>query len=62
MQLMDVMDLLNAMNCKSSLAFFRHYLTIIERPLQTLALPGGPLASDDGVDDPQPVTSGASAD
>ena len=58
MHLMDVKDLLRAMKWEWSSAFFRHYLTITSRPLQPLALPGGPSIPDDSADDPAPGTSG----
>ena len=58
MLLMDLKDLLSAMNWKSSSVFFRNYLTITSRPLKPVALPGGPLASADDVDDPVPGTPG----
>ena len=58
MQLMDVKDLLIAMNWKSSSAFFKYYLTITSRTLQPVSLPGGPLASVEDVDESVPGTSG----
>ena len=38
---MDVKELLQAMNWRSSSAFFNHYLSIVERPVQPVAVPGG---------------------
>ena len=43
-----------------SSAFFKHYLSIIERPVQTVAVPGGvlgELAEDENDEDPVVVSS-----
>ena len=61
MLLMDVKDLLSAMNWKSPSVFYRHYLTITSRPLQPILLPGGLSAPGLDVDDPAPGTSGVSS-
>ena len=58
MQHMDVKELLNAMRWKSSSAFFRHYLILTPRPTQAVLVPGGTIAADEVVDDPQAGPSG----
>ena len=58
MQHMDVKELLKAMRWKSSSAFFRHYLTLTPRPTQAVLVPGGTIAADEVVDDPQEGPSG----
>ena len=41
----DIKDVLSAMEWKSSSAFYKHYLTILARPNQTISIPGGTISS-----------------
>lgn len=53
MQHMDVKDVMEAMQWKSSSAFYRHYLTVLARPSQSLVIPGGQIHPDEEPDDPR---------